>query len=75
LVKANAPDGNGFCAGSKLSIADVALMDLADLYLRIFDAEMRATVRSFAKLRRSMAARLSPHFHAECNGACGRTYC
>ena len=45
LLKKNAPDGKSPIVGDKISIADIVLFDIADLYLRVFETEMRNTVR------------------------------
>jgi hypothetical protein len=54
FLKKSAPDGKGPIVGKQISIADVVLFDISDLYLRIFDAWMRSTVR--ARLLHASAA-------------------
>lgn len=43
LLKRNAADGRGFVSGSNVSIADCILFDIVELYVRIFEGEMKAT--------------------------------
>lgn len=45
LLKKNASDGRGPAAGQKISIADIVLFDITDLYLRVYESEMRSNVR------------------------------
>ena len=50
LLKRNASNGQGPVVGQTLSIADAVLFDITDLYLRVFENEMKSTVRPFALL-------------------------
>ena len=45
LLKQSASDGRGFVAGQSISIADIVLFDITDLYLRVYENEMRSNVR------------------------------
>lgn len=44
LLKKNTPDGTGFIVGSALSIADCVLLDILELYVRVFPTQIEATV-------------------------------